>query len=782
MRFQARWRLVGTCVLVVAAAVLAPVTVSTPALAAAPFGSTVTSVYGHAVALSASVGGRSLLATPPADLPTAGGGPVTTAVFDQGVPGVVAAQVLRASTSGTGTPYPSANGAVTGRASVAEVSILGGLITASAVTGNCRADVNGGTGSSSLVSVVVAGRPIAVGVPPNTGIALPGVGRVVLNEVVKGDVPGPGRNPEVDVTAIHVVGGDPDHPSLDISVGQAFCRTQIMAPVGQANVTVHDGIAVENRGTTSEGESSPATGESEDRNESLPWIVPDAPLAGPSGPQKPPSNVGDVPAITDPSTPASVSFDAPPGDPTVNFAVNAGNTTATGGGWPPDPTGADSGAGGEGANNRVVLVSDNQGVSRSNDGGATFPHLNIDSLFPTAATPGVDAGRCCDTIVTYAPQIDRFFFLMQYWSTLNGKPVPGCTMPSPANNNCTYGIFGGVAKYRLAYTSSNELAKNGSQSWGFIDLTSNVLGITGANAGMDYPDLSVGDNFLYVSFDSGNGWKVVRLPLRDFNTGSVHVQVGSPNEGSLWGAHLSQNAGDSVYFAGTPNNRTLRAWVWREDAPTPVSWDVTLNQNFCNSTLTATDKTGQDWLNFLNGFPGNAVIGAAFQPRIGPDFSLDRRVWFAWSAGTKYGDGTSCNHPQSHIDLVQVQDSRFPIFGVTFDVFSLVEQNAIWNSTLAFAYPALSADNSEVALSLGVGSSSGFPDHAVGFWGDFLVFRSGNSNATSGTRWGDYVTVRRTDNAHLSHAFSATGFSVTTTAAEDQHYVVFGRPAFIPPS
>ena len=91
-------------------------------------------------------------------------------------------------------------------ADVHEANLLGGLITASEVTAVSQTSFNGTSfhtseDGSGFVNLVVAGTTIDANVPPNTTIALQGVGEVVLNEVIRRQ----GANSaELTVNMIHV--------------------------------------------------------------------------------------------------------------------------------------------------------------------------------------------------------------------------------------------------------------------------------------------------------------------------------------------------------------------------------------------------------------------------------------------------------------------------------------------------------------------------------------------------------------------------------------------------
>ena len=161
-------------------------------------------------------------------------------------------------------------------------------------------------------------------------------------------------------------------------------------------------------------------------------------------------------------------------------------------------------------------------------------------------------------------------------------------------------------------------------------------------------------------------------------------------------------------------------------------------------------------------FPGNAVIGGT---------RSDNHIWFAWDAGTDR------NFPQAHIEMVDLDRNRN---------FDKNQQVQIWNRDFAFAYPALSTHpcTGEIGLSLEFGGGGNrFQDHAVGFWGDFVVFKTTASNVGT-TRFGDYVTIRnapatKNDPGNL---FAAFGYGLIKTpppqsqTQTDIHYVLFGRP------
>src|SRR5687768_3861084 len=113
----------------------------------ATFAQAATTFSGQAVALRASAVGIALAVSDTGPLPATGGN-LKTSVASISVLGLVSADLLSSATSGRGTSSQS-------QSSVADLNLLGGLVTADLVKSNSSASCSGGqaavTGSSELV-------------------------------------------------------------------------------------------------------------------------------------------------------------------------------------------------------------------------------------------------------------------------------------------------------------------------------------------------------------------------------------------------------------------------------------------------------------------------------------------------------------------------------------------------------------------------------------------------------------------------------------------------------
>jgi hypothetical protein len=360
-------------------------------------------------------------------------------------------------------------------------------------------------------------------------------------------------------------------------------------------------------------------------------------------------------------------------------------------------------------------------------------------LDPTTIFPNDAVGFCCDQVVQYVPSIDRFIWLLQG----NG--------------------------YRLASARPADIISGGGTAWTYWNLTP---GIFGSCNGFDYPDLSVGSNFLYMSWDAGfggctGGFQVARVSLAGIQGGgTITIQFTDPARSPMaWGSHLTQDTGQEIFWAGHNNNSSMRIFSLHESSNT-YFWRDRGISSWANNAPTSITPDGADWLakNFNgpngNSFPRNGIIGAT---------RVSSEVWFAWTAGT------NDSFRQAHIEMVRLDRN---------DNFKVIQQVQIWNPDYAFAYPALATNicTSEVGLSFEFGGGGNYENHVVGFWGDFVAYITTGSNVGT-NRFGDYATIRQTppSEANPGNLFSAFGYGVNTVPGggtqSDVHYVLFGRPA-----
>ena len=172
------------------------------------FAQTATTFSGQAVALRANAVGVSLAVSDTGALPSAGGS-LSTSVASVSVAGIASADLLSSSTSGSGSSSQS-------QSTAADVNLLNGLVTATAVKSNSSASCSNGqastSGNAQLVGLTVAGQSILAS-NPNLSLSLPGSISVIVNEQTSSSG---GTSGSMTVNALHVTG-----PSIDIIVASA---------------------------------------------------------------------------------------------------------------------------------------------------------------------------------------------------------------------------------------------------------------------------------------------------------------------------------------------------------------------------------------------------------------------------------------------------------------------------------------------------------------------------------------------------------------------------------
>lgn len=503
-------------------------------------------------------------------------------------------------------------------------------------------------------------------------------------------------------------------------------------------------------------------------------ISPRPPKDEPKGrnPKRPPVPIGKTQIMYPNAFLTNPMSEQPPGGgpgsgaPRVTFESDG--TFGLNGGTPPDPSGA---SGGTGNRVEVVLTTGNTYASVSLDGGQTFTNINPFCMFGYIAcdaagnqtgAPRVDGNLCCDQVVQYVPAINRFVWLMQTWPTgwVNGA----------RNDALGNSIAPGSNRLRIVVVSPDDVrswATGGGSSWRVFDLTTATLGLTGANDWLDYPDLAVGNNFLYVGVDkiSGNGGLIVariRLDqLATANTLNIEYTAPADIDGRAHGSHLTQNSGDAMFWAG--HNATNKLTVFNmPETSNRYGWrDVDIN-TYSNVDYSSNTPTGTNWLAGSNGFGLENVQAAVRVPFVGlcsPGSSCPAdEVWFAWGAGKNTGN----SRPQPYVEVVHLDSQNF----------TLKQQMHIWNPSFAFAYPAFARNAAnDIGVAIAVGGGDREAHTSVGFMGDFQVWALSTSTSSI-SRYGDYVTVRK---AHPNDKlFSAVGYGITIGGFEPR-YALFGR-------
>jgi len=338
----------------------------------------------------------------------------------------------------------------------------------------------------------------------------------------------------------------------------------------------------------------------------------------------------------------------------------------------------------------VAMFTANYFAAFSTDAGATFTEISPSGMMTLAGDT-----FCCDQRVEYIPSIDTFVWVLQ---ALEGPIM-------------------------LAVASREEIRRSSGRAWTYYHLTNATFRLQ--NDQFDYPQVSFGRSFLYLTFDLivEGGAIVARFPLSELERrATLNGRFLKTPESFVCPCHNTLEEG---WLGALQSDSQIRVLRWSETSTSVNSFvvDVSTVPSTDYSTMTP-DNT--DWLPPTSKIQAN-ITGAARNRN---------HLWLAWSAGKKYADGTTSRIPQSHVELAIIDMASQ----------SLAGQRYIWNRDFAFAWPSLAGNwgwdvsEAHVAIALSWGGPNDYPQHAVGILGDPPLL-STTSGPTAGSG-GHYNDVR----------------------------------------
>jgi hypothetical protein len=383
-------------------------------------------------------------------------------------------------------------------------------------------------------------------------------------------------------------------------------------------------------------------------------------------------------------------------------------------------------------NGDVVFYTGNWYAAISVDGGKTFKFIDPNSMAEPNDPQGVTF--CCDQVVNYMPAIDTFMWLMQYG-------------PSTGDNI-----------QRLAFAKTAD-AKTGS--WQVFDINTQMLDVPGFF--MDFPDLAVGANFIYVTTNCFGpdgktvGSAVVRIPFSSIDKGNPTIEKFVSMD--LFAFRVAQNCGATAYFAAHRDTSTLAVFSWPENQAAPSSQDVAIARWIGTNGYISRTPDGRRWLDRAD-------------PRITGATLAGNELWFAWGV-----DANSNHRPQPFVQMARINSVDM----------SLIEDVNLFDTDSAICYAGLGTNSeNEIGVSYMIGGAV-FPSHVVGFLsGDrkSLVVGKGDRSPLPDSQnhfdWGDYLTARPVFPDR--QLFAAAGYSLIGNQDNDNldatpRFVIFGRTA-----
>lgn len=418
-----------------------------------------------------------------------------------------------------------------------------------------------------------------------------------------------------------------------------------------------------------------------------------------------------------------------------------------------------------GANGKNVFHTANWYAARSTDNGSTWTFVNPFKIF--GKHPVDKIGFCCDQVTLYDPIHNRQWWLLQYGTGVAGQ--------------------GGL---KIANATGS-----GFKSWCYYNLDARWFGFANAgDAGLDYNDVAVTKNYLYIStniFPPGQvGFGgILRLPIDPMLT-CGNLSYSYYTAAKHFTFKLVQGAHTTMYWAsnwaepggwtcgGCANGNAVRVYSWPEKSAISYA-DRSIDpfvfyKRASGQNCASQSGVVKNWCEFWD----SRVAGGALSEGV-LHFSFNARQ--------------TTNRPFPYTHWVRFRESDKAYLGY-WDLY------ATWG---AFLYLSLSPNNDgaiggNFAYGGGTGATNYYPGGALLILDDYTTdvgntwslglnfFLPGEGNTckyTSGLgplyRWGDYLTVRPYYPA--GYAFVAGNWAYkggncgSAGAFSEPHNVIFGR-------
>ena len=373
----------------------------------------------------------------------------------------------------------------------------------------------------------------------------------------------------------------------------------------------------------------------------------------------------------------------------------------------------------------TIFYTGNYFAAWSGDGGQTYGYVS-----PFSLAKSVGHVFCCDQGAHYVPGANTMVWIL----LADDGPVLMCL------------------------ASPDDVATSKGKAWTVYVLSGPVFS-RDRNTLFDYPQISFGDTFLYLTFNIIDTLDAIvcRFHIGELRErGTVHFQYFVATGSSY--ICPSQLSGDRGLFVTQNSTSRLRAFMWKENSNT-ISWhDVDIATIPTEDWATPTPD-GNDWFGPTTKID-TEVVGAT-RSRM--------HLWAAWTGARRVLDGQENSFPYPHIGMAIID----------VPTMKLVQQRYLWNAEHAFAYPSLASNpNGDVALTFMWGGGRHYVQHGVGFLsGQTELWSTTNDQGLSGG--GHYITARLAFpeiGRFIAAGYNAPKDSTKPAGLENQpRYVVFER-------
>jgi hypothetical protein len=400
----------------------------------------------------------------------------------------------------------------------------------------------------------------------------------------------------------------------------------------------------------------------------------------------------------------------------------------------------------------VAWYTGNGSVGLSTNGGRTW------SLFdPSNVLPDQGLGFCCDQLVSYSPSYNMFVWVMQYWCN------EACLQPG---NHCQ--TNGAHNRIRIAVARPEDLIANASNpglAWTYWDVTPQAIGQP-LNAWFDRSDMSVNAWNMNWNVDilcGTAGSLLGRISLAQLATrGTVSLGFITP------GGRMTSAQGlgtTTTYFAGNTSLSQSRIWSWAPFSGTLFAHDVNHSSVPIYDNAITGSNSG-NWYDRYGIFPGEVESSTI----------SGNAIYLAQGTGRAYCT-SGCGQNQTPVLHHVFDQNAVLITKYNLSTWAELGERWLWNSTLAFGWPALQTDGGgDVGVALRTSTADHNAQPVAGFLTPSEQFVFADPEGMSHEA-GDYYSLRpgRTPQTFVMTAQTVQNDSGTPTM--HWNYIEYGHGA-----
>jgi hypothetical protein len=377
----------------------------------------------------------------------------------------------------------------------------------------------------------------------------------------------------------------------------------------------------------------------------------------------------------------------------------------------------------------VVIASGNGSAFYSVDHGVTFSRMSPFTVFGS-----FQGGFCCDTVVRYAPQVQRFVWLLQ------GDP----TTAAPNDNSYVLAVASPAA-IKAAVTAHRPV----ESAWHIYRLTRSVFAETSTS--FDFPTMGVGDHALYLTWNRVNqGVIMARLNLAQLAAGGdISIYYFKQNFATF--RRIAQNSGSVGYWVFNNDDLATTGGVDYLQESSGLMFSALLPHTAiptrgCSQSdtpgscgYTSLTPLGEDWTIRV---AGSAVKAATVR---------GNQLWLGWTAARGYVGVTTDVWPQAHVQYAAFRIPLTPMSMVSTDggtSWPAVVEGNVWNPNVGIVDPAFAtSSNGDIGISFSYGGPANPPSPAAGVIDPlphelFQVIAAASVDSGGDRSQGDYSAIQ----------------------------------------